>query len=149
MLLAATRTWADFTNRLPGFWELLGMTFVTALLIWGIFRLKAWFRDDDDPAAAERQLLLQLNEMTREGELSEDEYRLLKRKLGSTVAGSMAGSSNSSARTIVTARKAESPLKQESTDGEPNGDKPSDDKPHHDRPSETGGDTSKEEPSAT
>lgn len=91
MLAAIPKTWADFTNRLPGFWELLGITFIVFVLIWGIFRLKAWFRDDDDPADAERQLLLQLHEMTREGELSEDEYRLLKRKLGVSVAESIGG----------------------------------------------------------
>lgn len=96
-LLATGKSWAELTNRLPTFWQLLGMIVVVGILIWLTFRLKTWFRDDDDPAAAERQLLAGLHEMTEEGELSEDEYRLLKRRLGANVVRAQMGKTGSAA----------------------------------------------------
>jgi uncharacterized membrane protein len=52
----------------------LGMT-------WVFCRIKAWYCDDSDPAGDETQMLFQIRELHREGDLSEEEYRSIKSRL--------------------------------------------------------------------
>ena len=57
--------------------------FLAALvvLIWAIVRVRSRYRDDDDPAAADRSMLLGLGDLRRRGDLSESEYRSIKGRL--------------------------------------------------------------------
>ena len=54
---------------------------VIAAIIWSIVRVRAWFRDDVGADESDEQLLIQMMEMRREGELSEEEYRSIKHRL--------------------------------------------------------------------
>jgi len=51
------------------------------LAAWLIFRIRARFRDRADSTADDQQMLLQLGDLRREGDLSEEEYRSIKGKL--------------------------------------------------------------------
>lgn len=51
------------------------------LAIWCFMRLVTWMRDDDDPAVSEQQMLTQIGELHREGDLDENEYRSIKERL--------------------------------------------------------------------
>ena len=65
--------------------ELLGWTaaFLAAfgVLIWAVVRVRSRYRDDDDPAAVDRSMLLGLGDLRRRGDLSESEYRSIKGRL--------------------------------------------------------------------
>ena len=51
------------------------------LLVWAVVRVRSRFRDDDDPAAVDRAMLLGLGDLHRQGDLSESEYRSIKGQL--------------------------------------------------------------------
>jgi len=66
---------------MPSRWEWLAIGVGLAVLVWLTFRVKAWFHDDDastDPAV---DLLVDLQELRREGGLSEEEFRLINTQL--------------------------------------------------------------------
>ena len=69
------------TPTLPSPWQLVGTAIVATLLIWGTFRIRAWFRDDDAGTGRNNDLLTDLRELQREGGLSEEEFRLIKTRL--------------------------------------------------------------------
>jgi hypothetical protein len=48
---------------------------------WLILRVRARFRDREDPAEARRHLLMQMGELHHEGGLSDEEYRSIKGRL--------------------------------------------------------------------
>jgi len=52
-----------------------------AVILWLVFRIRAWLSDDVDAAESEQELLIQMMEMHREGDLSEEEYRSIKHRL--------------------------------------------------------------------
>ncbi len=54
---------------------------VVAVAAWLLFRIRARFRDSEDPAEDNHRLLMQVGEMHREGGLSEEEFRSIKSKL--------------------------------------------------------------------
>lgn len=68
-------------------WPVLGVVAAIAVLIAVIFRVRAWLRDDDGSAAADHNLLSQYREMLQEGELTEEEFRLIKGRLASRITG--------------------------------------------------------------
>lgn len=51
---------------------------IAIFLIWAIVRFRTWYQDDDDPEAADQQLLARLSELQREGDLTGEEYRSIK-----------------------------------------------------------------------
>jgi uncharacterized membrane protein len=61
----------------------IGLIFAIVLLAWIISRVRAWYRDDDDPAGSTQQMLSEIREMYVEGELSEEEFRSIKGRLNS------------------------------------------------------------------
>ena len=65
---------------------LIGLVFALVVLSWLILKLREWLNEDDGPAADSRMLLTHFREMQGEGDLSDEEFRLIKRKL----AGGMA-----------------------------------------------------------
>lgn len=60
------------------------------MLIWLIFHLTASVTDDTDPAESDRQMLLTVHELHREGDLTAEEFRSLKGQLMQRITGSSA-----------------------------------------------------------
>lgn len=59
----------------------IGLVIAILVLAMGIRWVRSWFRDRDDPADNEDQLLDQIQEMHREGDLSDEEFRSIKSQL--------------------------------------------------------------------
>jgi hypothetical protein len=55
-------------------------TTVTAIgvLAIAVYLIRSWLRDNDGPAASEHELLSEYREMHRRGELSDEEFRIIK-----------------------------------------------------------------------
>jgi hypothetical protein len=53
-----------------------------AVAVWAVARFRASLRDDADPAAAESHLLRHVRDLRERGDVSEEEYRSLKGRLG-------------------------------------------------------------------
>lgn len=55
-------------------------TTVTAIgvLAIAIYLIRAWLRENDGPAASDHELLAEYREMNRRGELSDEEFRIIK-----------------------------------------------------------------------
>jgi len=60
---------------------LIGLAFALVVLGWLILKLREWLNEDDGPAADAAMMLTQFREMQGEGDLSDEEFRLIKRKL--------------------------------------------------------------------
>lgn len=56
---------------------LIGAAFVV-VVVWAIVRLVSRVNEDVDPAEADREMLQALNDLRREGDLTEDEFRSIK-----------------------------------------------------------------------
>ena len=52
-----------------------------AVGVWMLVRVRARFRDNEDPTAADHQMLMQISNLRRQGDLSEEEYRSIKGRL--------------------------------------------------------------------
>ena len=48
------------------------------VVVWAIVRLVSRVNEDVDPAEADREMLMALNDLRREGDLTEDEFRSIK-----------------------------------------------------------------------
>jgi uncharacterized membrane protein len=62
-----------------GWW--LALFAIVAVAAWLLFRIRARFRDHEDPAEDKRRMLMQMGEMHRQGGLSEEEFRSIKSRL--------------------------------------------------------------------
>ena len=70
-------------------WELLGEIVaislgafvVSAVAIWLIVQIKSRYCDNEDPKVAEHEMLVEIRELHRQGDLSEQEYRSIKNQL--------------------------------------------------------------------
>lgn len=71
----------------------LGLFALLAVSAWCVIRIRARFRDREDPAEGGHQMLMQMGELHREGGLSDEEYRSIKSKLSGPVDHSMRGGS--------------------------------------------------------
>jgi hypothetical protein len=69
----------------------LGLFALLAVAVWLVLRLRARFRDRDDPAEEGHQMLMQMGELHRRGGLSDQEFRSIKSKLSGPVDQSMRG----------------------------------------------------------
>ncbi len=58
------------------------------LLIWLVIRIRTWFREDEDPAAPGHEMLVQFQDLYRQGDLSEEEFRSIKGQLIDRIEGS-------------------------------------------------------------
>jgi hypothetical protein len=61
--------------------EWIGLIAAIAFAVWLIFRIRARFRGGDDPEAVDHGMLMQISELRRRGDLSEEEYRSIKGRL--------------------------------------------------------------------
>lgn len=66
----------------PSEWAatIAGMTFV-GFAVWVMMRCRQWWRDDDDPAATDAQMLIHLRELKERGEITEEEYRSVRSRV--------------------------------------------------------------------
>lgn len=62
-------------------WQWGLVVLVGSIGVWAMFRLRAWFREDDGRADDHLEMLTQFRDLHRQGGISEDEYRLIKSQL--------------------------------------------------------------------
>lgn len=86
-----------------GWWQFLFASACLVVLIWAILRLIARVNEDVDPAEADREMLQRLNELRREGDLTEDEFRSIK----SQIVGRLNASWNVSPKAAASAKNAD------------------------------------------
>jgi hypothetical protein len=64
---------------------------VLGISIWLVVRIKSRYWGHEDPAAVEHEMLAQLGDLHREGQLTEEEYRSIKGRLLERIGGSVRG----------------------------------------------------------
>lgn len=104
-MLAFTVDW-DLLGKyqvLTSPWTILPLVAVIAVCAWLIYQFRAWFRDNDDRTDDNLEMLTQFRELHQQGELSEDEYRLIKSRLARAAVGSVtpAGTASETAKVAV------------------------------------------------
>jgi hypothetical protein len=57
------------------------------VLAVAIYLIRSWLRDNDGPAASEHELLAEYREMHRRGELSDEEFRIIKGRMAPRIKG--------------------------------------------------------------
>jgi hypothetical protein len=86
---------------------------VLGISVWLVLRIRSRYWGPEDPTEAENQMLLQLGDLRREGQLTEEEYRSIKGRLVARIGASIrghesddsAGSSKSTSSSDHNARK--------------------------------------------
>jgi hypothetical protein len=63
-------------------WSWVALFVVLAAAVWLILRVRARFRDREDPAVEHRRMLMQMGDLHRQGGLSDEEFRSIKGRLG-------------------------------------------------------------------
>lgn len=83
--------WSRLTEKigpaLPNAWQALAIIAGFAALIWLTLRLRAWFHEDTAGAGDTIELLTDMQEMHRQGGLTEEEFRFIKTRLVQAAAG--------------------------------------------------------------
>lgn len=79
MLLAAETKFGEVLSA--SVWTWIGLIVAIMVLAWIVFRVRDWYREDDDRAENARNLLSEIQEMYDEGDLSEEEFRSIKGRL--------------------------------------------------------------------
>lgn len=72
---------ADFYERLNVYLTTAAAIFAICLLVWLVLRIRTWFFESDDSTEPLMEILAQFRQLEREGELSEQEYRLISQRL--------------------------------------------------------------------
>lgn len=80
-VFAAKGIEADFYERLNVYFTTAIALLAIFLLVWLIQRLRSWFFDSDDSDEPVSEMLTQFRQLKREGELSDEEYRLITHRL--------------------------------------------------------------------
>ena len=81
MILAAKDIEAQFFDRLYVYmWTGIAL-FSIGLLIWAILQMRSWFFESDESDVPNDEMMLQFRQLKREGELSEEEFRLISQRL--------------------------------------------------------------------
>ncbi len=77
--LCKTTDWAKLL-QLPNvtWFQFMVAAACLVVLIWAVLRLVARVNEDVDPAEADREMLLALNDLRRQGDLTDDEFRSIK-----------------------------------------------------------------------
>jgi len=68
---------------------LIGAVIAAAVAVWLVFQVRARFREDSGRADDKLEMLTQFRELHQQGELTEDEYRLIKGRLAREAAHQM------------------------------------------------------------
>lgn len=62
-------------------WQWLVLIVVMIILVRLVVRIKASLRKDDDPSSVDHQMLVEITELQRRGEITGTEYRSIKGRL--------------------------------------------------------------------
>ena len=82
MLLAVTKSLEQqFMDRLNVYLTTGLALLAIAVLVWLILRIRSWFFESDDSDEPLQEMLTQFRQLKREGELTEEEYRLISQRL--------------------------------------------------------------------
>ncbi len=90
-MLAVEMNW-DLLNRYQDVMSpitLVGTIIAATVAVWLIFQVRARFREDSGRADDKLEMLTQFRELRQQGELTEDEYRLIKGRLAHDAARQM------------------------------------------------------------
>ncbi len=80
--LSKTTDWFKLLQLPNVSWlQFLVATVSLVVVVWGIVRLVSRVNEDVDPAEADREMLQALLDLRRGGDLTEDEFRLIKRQI--------------------------------------------------------------------
>jgi hypothetical protein len=66
-------------------YDWLGLILLVAAAAWLIVKLKSLFQDRDDPAARDQGLLSGIGDLHTQGDLTDEEYRLIKGQLATRI----------------------------------------------------------------
>ena len=82
-MLAVQIDWDRFSRYQDAFSPitLIGTGIAVAVGIWLVFHVRARFREDSGRADGNLEMLTQFRDLRQQGELTEDEYRLIKSRL--------------------------------------------------------------------
>lgn len=111
-MLAVEMNW-DLLNRYQDAMSpttLVGTIIVAAFAVWLIFQVRARFREDTGRADDKLEMLTQFRELHQQGELTEDEYRLIKGRLARDAARQLDANPNT---TWKSAKLADGKVQQE------------------------------------
>ncbi|MDB5343637.1 MAG: hypothetical protein JWP89_2014 [Schlesneria sp.] len=103
-MLAVEMNW-DLLNRYQDAMSptmLVGTIIAATVAVWLIFQVRARFREDSGRADDKLEMLTQFRELRQQGELTEDEYRLIKGRLARDAARQM----DATPKTIMKSAKA-------------------------------------------
>lgn len=64
---------------------LAALAVTLAVFAWIVLQIRARYRESDDPAESAHEMLTQYRELHERGELSEEEFRLIKSRLANTL----------------------------------------------------------------
>lgn len=62
-----------------------GTVLAVAVLVWLCLRVRAWFHEDDGPADSAHEMLAQYRDLQRQGVLTDEEFRSIKRRLAGEI----------------------------------------------------------------
>jgi hypothetical protein len=79
LLDASAGEWIGFLAALAGI----------VFLLWLALRVRSWFRGGEDPAETEQQMLTQMGNLYRQGDLTDEEYRSIKSRLVERLDGAL------------------------------------------------------------
>jgi hypothetical protein len=83
--VAGPKTLSNFMTQ--AFVPLLVVATLIVVLAVAIYLVRMWLRDNDGPAASPYDLLAEYRELHRKGELSDEEFRIIKGRLATRISG--------------------------------------------------------------
>jgi hypothetical protein len=66
---------------------LVAVATLIAVLAIAVYLIRSWLRDNDGPAASAHELLAEYRELNLRGELSDEEFRIIKGRMASRIGG--------------------------------------------------------------
>jgi len=62
-------------------WQWIVLAVVVVVLVRVVMWVRASLREDDDPSSVDNQMLVEITELERQGEITSTEYRSIKSRL--------------------------------------------------------------------
>jgi hypothetical protein len=81
MLFALKDIEAQFYDRLRVYMWIGISLLCIGSLIWASLRIRSWFFDSDESEVPAEEMITQFRQLKRQGELSEEEFRLISQRL--------------------------------------------------------------------
>jgi len=111
--LSKTTDWIKLLQLPNVSWlQLLIAAACLVIMVWGIVRLVTRVNEDVDPAEADREMLQALDDLRRGGDLTEDEFRLIKGQITSRLSTTWKATGKSDNAVTNSALKGTERLKQ-------------------------------------